>query len=62
MEVYYDAEHKACAVKFDKDDTVFIYQGDNGIEMHSCKGGKPKMLKRQLLFSLDEQLVSNKGV
>ncbi len=55
MKVIYDPEHKACAVRFDKDDTLFIYQDEGGVEIHSCKGGKPQMVKEQLLFELDEE-------
>jgi len=55
MRVYYDKEHGACAVKFDKDDTIFIYQNEDGIEVHSCKGGKPVIEEKQLLFDIDEE-------
>ncbi len=55
VKVYYDPEHKACAVEFDKDDTIFINSEDDGaISITSCKGGKPEMIEKQLLFSLDE--------
>jgi len=54
MKIYYDKENDACAVYFGKDDTAFIYQTEEGMEIHSCKGGEPKIIKKQLLFSLDE--------
>lgn len=55
MKVFYDKEHDACMVLFEKSDCVFIYQTDEGLEIHSCKGGKPEIIERQLLFGLEEK-------
>ena len=56
MIIYYDKEHDACAVKFSKDDSLFIYYEDDGIEIHSCKGGKPKIVNKQLLFDYKDKV------
>ena len=56
MKVYYDKEHDACAVEFDKDDTIFMDTADGGgIYIDSCKGGKPEIIKKQLRFKLDDE-------
>ncbi|KKM92438.1 hypothetical protein LCGC14_1218590 [marine sediment metagenome] len=54
MKVYYDKEHDACAVEFDKDDTIFMNTEDGAIEISSCKGGKPEFIEKQLLFPIKE--------
>ncbi len=54
MKVYYDKEHDACAVEFDKDDTIFMSTDDGVIEISSCNGGKPEFIEKQLLFSVEE--------
>ncbi len=54
MKVYYDSEHNACAVKFEKEDVVFIYNEEDGLEIHSSDGGKPEIIEKQLLFSVEE--------
>jgi len=55
MKVYYDKEHDACAVEFDKEDGMSInVSEDGGIWIDSFKGGKPEIIERQLRFSLDE--------
>ncbi len=54
MKVYYDKEHDACAVEFDKDDTIFMSTEDGAIEISSCNGGKPEFIEKQLLFSVEE--------
>ncbi len=53
MKILYDEEHDACAVVFSKDDTVFSYQTDEGLEMHSCEGGKPEWVNTQLRYPWD---------
>lgn len=52
MKVYYDSKHDACAVEFDKDDTIFMYVDEGKICIDSCNGGKPKIIKKQLLFEM----------
>ena len=61
MKVYYDEKHGACAVEFDRDDTIFIYSAGK-IEIHSCKGGRPKLIKKQLLFSPGELKAKEKKI
>lgn len=55
MKIYYDEEHDACAVEFNKDDVLFMYQGEEGLVIDSCDGGKPEIIEKQLLFSLEEE-------
>lgn len=58
MKVYYDKKHNTCAVEFDKDDTVIIDTADDGgIYISSCKGGKPEIIKKQLLFELNDDTI-----
>ncbi len=54
MKVYYDKEHESYAVFFDKDDTFFAYYKDDGIEIHSCKGGKPEWTEKQLKCRIED--------
>jgi len=54
MRVYYDKEHDACAVGFDKNDTVIFDVDDKEIHISSCNGGKPEMIERKLLFEIEE--------
>jgi hypothetical protein len=54
MKVIYDPEHKACAVRFDKEDSIYMYQDEDGLEIHSCKGGKPEMVEELLLFDIED--------
>ena len=53
MKVYYDPKHKACAVEFDKDDTVFMNVSGGKILIDSCKGGKPEVIEKQLRFKVN---------
>jgi len=55
MKVLYDPVYKACAVEFDDDDTIFLNLRDGKIRINSCKGGKPKIVKTQLLFSFEDR-------
>ena len=55
MKVYYDPEHNACSVEFDADDTIFMDIEDGKMCITSLKGGKPEMLEKQLLFSVEDK-------
>jgi len=50
MKVYYDKKHSACAMEFDGDDTIFMETGKGKIRIYSCKGGKPEIIEKQLLY------------
>ncbi len=54
MKVYYDSKHNDCAVEFDRDDTIYMSTVEGKMFIHSCKGGKPKIIEKQLLFEMDE--------
>ena len=54
MKIFYDSENGACAVLFDKEDVAFIYYTEEGLEIHSCNGGKPVIEDKQLLFNIKE--------
>ncbi len=52
MKVYYDPKHDACAVEFDKDDTIIMSSDKGRIFIDSCKGGKPEVIEKQLRFKV----------
>ncbi len=62
MKIYYDPEHDACAVEFDKDDALITSIHRGKIFIESCKGGKPRIIKKQLMFSIEEVKAQEKKV
>ena len=59
MIIYYDKKHDACSVKFDKDDAPIIYHTKTGVEISSCKGGKPQIIAKQLTTEVDWKKIKN---